>query len=77
MLIFKFNKRSEMQSKNAGYDFLIKIILVGDTSVGKTSLLVRFSDDSFMNSHIATIGKASPLLRAVRPKFNQRVLSRH
>jgi len=67
ILIFKFREQAKMQSKNAGYDFLIKIILVGDTSVGKTSLLVRFSDDSFMNSHIATIGKPPPSEEASQP----------
>jgi GTPase SAR1 family protein len=40
------------------YDYLIKIILVGDTGVGKTSFLLRFTEQLFDNaSHIATIGK--------------------
>ena len=41
----------------AGYDFLIRMILIGDTSVGKTSLLLRFTEDLFNASHIATICK--------------------
>lgn len=45
-------------SNNAPYDFLIKMILVGDTGVGKTSFLLRFTEQLFDNaSHIATIGK--------------------
>jgi len=38
------------------YDFLIKLILVGDSAVGKTSLLLRFTENQVCNDHIATIG---------------------
>ena len=38
------------------YDFLFKIMLLGDSSVGKTSILCRFTDDSFSPSFISTIG---------------------
>jgi Ras-related protein Rab-8A len=43
-------------SKNAGYDYLIKLLLIGDSGVGKSCLLLRFSDDSFTPSFITTIG---------------------
>ena len=47
-----------MKSNNSPYDYLIKMILVGDTGVGKTSFLLRFTEQLFDNaSHIATIGK--------------------
>jgi len=38
------------------YDILAKALLVGDSSVGKTALLTRWSDDVFSTSYIATIG---------------------
>ena len=38
------------------YDFLIKLLLIGDSGVGKSCLLVRFSDDAFSASYITTIG---------------------
>ena len=38
------------------YDVLIKLLLIGDSGVGKSSLLVRFADDSFSQSFLATIG---------------------
>jgi len=41
---------------NASYDFLIKLLLIGDSGVGKSCLLLRFSDDSFTTSFITTIG---------------------
>jgi small GTP-binding protein len=34
----------------------INIILLGDMGVGKTSILMRFRDDKFSPTHIATIG---------------------
>jgi len=39
------------------YDHLIKLIIIGDSSVGKSCMLLRFSEDSFPTSHMPTIGK--------------------
>ncbi|CAG8705921.1 3810_t:CDS:2, partial [Cetraspora pellucida] len=44
------------QSKSAAYDYLIKLLLIGDSGVGKAELLLCFSDDSFTPSFITTIG---------------------
>ena len=41
---------------NKSYDFLFKIMLLGDSCVGKTAILSRFTDDSFSPSFISTIG---------------------
>jgi len=38
------------------YDYLIKLLMIGDSGVGKSCLLLRFSDDSFTTSFITTIG---------------------
>eukprot|EP01091_Cochliopodium_minus_P002764 TRINITY_DN1261_c0_g1_i1.p1 TRINITY_DN1261_c0_g1~~TRINITY_DN1261_c0_g1_i1.p1 ORF type:complete len:213 (-),score=43.99 TRINITY_DN1261_c0_g1_i1:135-773(-) len=38
------------------YDYLIKLLLIGDSGVGKSCLLLRFCDDSFTPSFITTIG---------------------
>ncbi|KAL7313054.1 GTP-binding protein [Mucor circinelloides] len=43
-------------AKSASYDYLIKLLLIGDSGVGKSCLLLRFSDDSFTPSFITTIG---------------------
>lgn len=38
------------------YDYLFKILLIGDSGVGKSCILLRFADDTFNESHISTIG---------------------
>ncbi|CAG0913933.1 unnamed protein product [Notodromas monacha] len=38
------------------YDHLFKLLLIGDSAVGKTCLLFRFSEDAFNNTFISTIG---------------------
>ncbi|KAF1775667.1 P-loop containing nucleoside triphosphate hydrolase [Phytophthora cactorum] len=41
------------------YDLLIKLLLIGDSGVGKSCVLLRYSDDSFTTSFITTIGLLS------------------
>ena len=36
---------------------MIKLIIIGDSEVGKTCLLLRFTDNNMQQSHITTIGK--------------------
>jgi len=38
------------------YDYLIKLLLIGDSGVGKSCLLCRYSEDIFNNKFITTIG---------------------
>lgn len=38
------------------YDYLCKVILVGESGAGKTSVLGRFTDDVFTESFLSTIG---------------------
>lgn len=37
-------------------DYVFKIILVGDSGVGKSSLILRYADAVFQDSYITTIG---------------------
>ena len=38
------------------YDYLIKCLVIGDSGIGKSSLMIRFTDDIFNNQYISTIG---------------------
>ena len=42
--------------KQGEYDYLFKLLIIGDSGVGKSCLLLRFSDDIFTDSFISTIG---------------------
>lgn len=41
---------------NSEYDYLFKLLLIGNSGVGKSCLLLRFSDDTYSNDYISTIG---------------------
>ena len=41
---------------NAEYDYLFKVLLIGNSGVGKSSLLLRFADDVFTDNFMPTIG---------------------
>lgn len=38
------------------YKYLFKILIIGDSGVGKSSILLKYVDDLFIDSYISTIG---------------------
>jgi Ras-related protein Rab-1A len=45
-----------MKKSNKQYDYTFKIVLVGDSGVGKSCILLRWADDTFNENFYATIG---------------------
>lgn len=53
------NSVQQQQSKDAAdqtFDYMFKILIIGNSSVGKTSFLFRYSDDSFTSAFVSTVG---------------------
>ncbi|CAK73283.1 unnamed protein product (macronuclear) [Paramecium tetraurelia] len=41
---------------NSYYDWLVKVIVLGDSGVGKTNILTQYCDQKFSQNYMATIG---------------------
>jgi GTPase SAR1 family protein len=41
---------------NNDFDYLFKIVLIGDSGVGKSNILTRFTDNTFTSNSRPTIG---------------------
>lgn len=44
------------------YDYIFKVLIIGNSSVGKSSLLLRFSDDLFSERYTSSYSVFSLLL---------------
>lgn len=53
------------------YDYLFKLLLIGDSGVGKTCVLFRFSEDAFNTTFISTIGMCEHVCRMSFLHFNR------
>jgi len=38
------------------YDYMVKLVIIGDSAVGKTNILLRFVNDEYKINHVTTIG---------------------
>ena len=53
--MFRFRPKGENPSEMS-YSYLFKYIIIGDTGVGKSCLLLQFTDKRFQPVHDLTIG---------------------
>ena len=39
------------------FDYMVKLLIIGNSGVGKTCILTQFTKNQFTDSHLTTIGK--------------------
>ena len=45
-----------LQQKEDAPDYVFKVVLIGDSGVGKSNLMFRFTDDNFKANNVSTVG---------------------
>lgn len=45
-----------MNKSKPSYDYMFKSIIVGNSAVGKTNIVLRFTEGSYRANHMSTIG---------------------
>ena len=50
------NSTKTGKKKSKQFDYTFKIVMIGDSGVGKSCILLRFADDKFNENFYATIG---------------------
>lgn len=53
--VFRKNK-TQKENNNITYDYLFKVALIGNSGVGKTSILLRFTENKYKDNTQSTIG---------------------
>lgn len=62
-----------MNRNDSEFDILIKIVIIGDSGVGKSNYLYRFVEGRFISVHEATIGFDYKSKTSVLPKSKKKV----
>lgn len=47
---------SNSYNPSSSFDYLMKVIIIGDSGIGKSSLLLRYHSNKFVNNYLMTIG---------------------
>lgn len=50
------DQRWQKDAADQNFDYMFKILIIGNSSVGKTSFLFRYADDSFTSAFVSTVG---------------------
>ena len=58
------------QNNNTLKDLKLKLLIIGDSNVGKTSMLLNYTDNYFPESHLATIGVEYKFKEIKTDKYN-------
>ncbi|PKU31089.1 ras-related protein rab-3c [Limosa lapponica baueri] len=46
----------QKDTSDQNFDYIFKLLIIGNSSVGKTSFLFRYADDSFTSAFVSTVG---------------------
>lgn len=47
---------SPRDAADQNFDYMFKLLIIGNSSVGKTSFLFRYADDTFTPAFVSTVG---------------------
>ncbi|KAF2361873.1 Small GTP-binding protein domain [Trinorchestia longiramus] len=50
------DQRWQKDAADQNFDYMFKLLIIGNSSVGKTSFLFRYADDSFTSAFVSTVG---------------------
>ena len=50
------DQKWQKEPTDQNFDYMFKILIIGNSSVGKTSFLFRYADDSFTSAFVSTVG---------------------
>lgn len=50
------DQKWQKDAADQNFDYMFKILIIGNSSVGKTSFLFRYADDSFTSAFVSTVG---------------------
>src|SRR6218665_1079886 len=50
------DSRRPKETADQNFDYMFKLLIIGNSSVGKTSFLFRYADNSFTSAFVSTVG---------------------
>lgn len=55
-MVFTGDVKFQKDAADQNFDYMFKLLIIGNSSVGKTSFLFRYADDSFTSAFVSTVG---------------------
>ncbi|XP_072129852.1 ras-related protein Rab-3C-like [Mobula birostris] len=50
------SRYGQKDASDQNFDYMFKLLIIGNSSVGKTSFLFRYADDTFTSAFVSTVG---------------------
>jgi len=65
------NYNNNEDINNLDYDYLYKILLLGDSNTGKSSIILRYTENTFDSSIVSSIGVD---FKMKKTKFDNKII---